>query len=234
MRPEFDAFAGDYDAALDDPWRRRFADNADFFIDQKCRAMMLEVERRNGRATPPARVLDVGCGRGPAVRFLRERWQTFGADVSMEMLREAPPALPLVAQEPARLPFGGDVFDVVFAICVYHHLERHEFVGHMREMVRVVKPGGLVVVFEHNPYNPVTQLIFRRAPIDQGHMMLPPRELRAVFRAGGLTDLTTRYVLFFPQSIARRAAGLEDALRYIPLGGQYFVAGRKSRTGTTG
>jgi SAM-dependent methyltransferase len=227
MRPEFDALAADYDAALDDPWRSRFADNADFFIDQKCRAMMREVERRNGRDAAPARVLDVGCGRGPAVRFLREHWSTFGADVSMKMLREASSALPLVAQEPSRLPFADDVFDVVFAICVYHHLERHELVAHMREMVRVARPGGLVFVFEHNPYNPVTQMVFRRAPIDQGHVMLPPREVRAVFRAGGLTDLTTRYVLFFPQGLARRAARIEEALGLVPLGGQYFVAGRK-------
>jgi SAM-dependent methyltransferase len=227
MRPEFDALAAGYDTALDDPWRARFADNAEFFVDQKCRAMIREIERRNGHGASPARTLDVGCGRGPAVAFMRERWPTFGSDVSMAMLREAPSALPLVAQEPHRLPFADNVFDVVFAICVYHHLERHEFAAHMREMVRVAKPGGLVFVFEHNPYNPVTQVVFRRAPIDQGHVMLRPRELRAVFRAGGLTALATRYVLFFPQSIARRAAGLDDVFRMVPLGGQYFVSGRK-------
>ena len=226
-RPEFDAFAGDYDAALDDPWRQRFADHADFFIDQKCRAMMNEVARRNG-ATRPARVLDVGCGRGPGVRFLREQsWPTFGTDISMEMLREAPPALPLVAQDATRLPFADNVFDVVFAICVYHHLGESERVAHLEEMTRVARPGGLLFVFEHNPYNPVTRVIFRRAPIDQGCELIKPRALRGIFRGAGLRDIGTRYVLFFPQSIARHAAGLEDALGSVPFGGQYFVVGRK-------
>jgi SAM-dependent methyltransferase len=227
MRPEFDQLASDYDAALSDPWRSRFADNADFFVDQKCRAMLREVERRNGGAGAGCRALDVGCGRGPAVRFLRPDWKVFGTDVSTEMLREAPRALPLAAQEPFRLPFADDVFDVVFTICMYHHLPRERHAEHFRELVRVAKPGGLVFVFEHNPYNPVTQVIFNRARIDRGCVMLPPPELRRLFHAGRLSEIGTGYVLFFPQSIAASAAGLEDALRRIPLGGQYFVAGRK-------
>ena len=227
MAPEFDALAPDYDAALHDPWRTRFADNADFFIDQKCRAMVREVERRNGRAGVSCTALDVGCGRGPAVRFLRPAWKTFGADISTEMLREAPKSLPLVAQEPLRLPFADDVFDVVFAFCVYHHIPREQHLEHFRELVRVARPGGFVFVFEHNPFNPVTQVIFRRAPIDQGCRMLPPGELRGLFERTRLSEIGTGYVLFFPQGLAAKIAGLEDALRRVPLGGQYFVAGRK-------
>ncbi len=227
MRPEFDELAAGYDAALDDPWRTRFADNADFFIDQKCRAMLREIGRRNGSAAARYRMLDVGCGRGPAVRFLRDRWPTFGTDVSLEMVRNAPAGLPLVVQDPLALPFADGVFDVVFAMCIYHHLERAHHLAHLSEMARVAKPGGLVFVFEHNPFNPVTQLIVRRAPIDRGCTLIRPGAFRRTFEGAGLTEIATRYMLFLPQGLARRAPGVEDALRQVPLGGQYYIVGRK-------
>src|SRR5262249_682937 len=102
MKPTaFDAFADGYDASLDDPWRRRFADGSAFFIDQKCRAMVREME--NGGSRPMA--LDVGCGQGRAVAFLSDRWRTVGTDVSREMLCRAEGGLRLAVQEPFALPF---------------------------------------------------------------------------------------------------------------------------------
>jgi SAM-dependent methyltransferase len=225
--PEFDSLAAGYEDALDDPWRRRFSGDSDFFIEQKCRALVREVERRGGNDGVTCRTLDVGCGKGPAVRFLRDRWTTFGTDVSREMLREARATLPLVVQEPLRLPFASGVFDIVFAFCVYHHVARAQHVSHLRELVRVARPGGLVFVFEHNPYNPVTRLVFSRASIDQGCTMIRPRNLRRTFRDAGLGDIGTGYVLFFPQRIARHTGGIEDAMRHVPFGGQYYVVGRK-------
>jgi|tagenome__1003787_1003787.scaffolds.fasta_scaffold20490577_2 SAM-dependent methyltransferase len=220
----FDAFASEYDARLDDPWRRRFADGGDFFIDQKCRAMLREV----GDAGRPL-ALDVGCGQGRAVAFLSDRWRTVGTDVSREMLRRAAAGLRLAVQEPFALPFGDGTFDVVFAFCVYHHLDRADHARHLRELVRVARRGGRVFVFEHNPFNPVTQIVFRRAPIDRGCRMIAPAQLRRTCAAAGLDSLDTGYVLFAPEALARRAARLEAALRWLPLGGQYFVSGIKPR-----
>ena len=60
-----------------------------------------------------------------------------------------------------------------------------EHVRHLRELARVVVPGGRVFVFEHNPYNPVTKRIFERAPIDRGcHMIKPRAAAFAVSRRG--------------------------------------------------
>jgi SAM-dependent methyltransferase len=221
----FDRLAADYDHLLDDPLRQRFAGDAEFFIHQKCRVLM----RRLGQQVSGARrlrLLDVGCGQGTAIAFLRKDARVLGTDVSLPMLREAVRHGPVAVQEPFDLPFPDRTFDAVYAFCVYHHIDDRDHLRHLRELTRVVVPGGQVCIFEHNPFNPVTKRIFDRAPIDRGcHMIKPPR-LRALFGEAGLTGIEHGYLLFLPEMLWRWVGFLEPALAWLPLGGQYFVAGR--------
>ncbi len=221
----FDRFSSRYDDLLSDPLRSRFAGDAKFFIHGKCRALLHDASRRLSSAR--LRVLDVGCGTGVALDFLRERWSVAGTDVSLGMLREAAPHLPRVLQPGGGLPFRDGAFDIAYAFCVFHHIPEPERLRHLREMARVVRPGGLVYVFEHNPHNPVTRKIFERAPVDAGCTMIPPRRLRALFEAAELSDLARKFVLFVPEKLHRRLGGIERFLAWLPLGGQYFFRGRK-------
>ena len=63
-----------------------------------------------------------------------------------------------VQQDPERLPYGTGEFDLVTAVCVYHHVTvddmRHKLTAEIR---RVLKPGGIFCIIEHNPLNPATQ-----------------------------------------------------------------------------
>jgi SAM-dependent methyltransferase len=145
------------------------------------------------------------------------------------MLEPAARQGPVVVQEPFDLPFRTGAFDVAFAFCVYHHIEEGDRVRHLRELSRVVRPGGLVVVFEHNPLNPVTRRVFHRAPIDQGCRMIARRRLRGLFEEAGLTDLAHGYVLFVPEVLDGLVGALEPRLEWLPLGGQYYVSGRPGR-----
>lgn len=219
----FDDLSSDYDALLDDPLRRRFAGDSSFFIEQKCRAMLRDLAPR-GRA---GRILDAGCGHGVALAFLRRQsLSVIGTDISLSMLQEAAGRGPVAVQEPFDLPFADGAFETAYAFCVYHHIEPGDRVRHLRELRRVVAPGGQVFVFEHNPYNPVTRRIFERAPVDQGCEMIRPVELSAAFREAGYQRLTRRFVLFLPEKVWRVAGRLEPALAWLPLGGQYFVSGQ--------
>lgn len=220
----FDQYARDYDGLLDDPLRRKFAGDGEFFIHQKCRALV----RRLAPAGPrKLRLLDAGCGQGTAMAFLRPQTAVIGTDISIPMVSEAVHRGPVAVQEPFDLPFANDTFDAAYAFCVYHHIDDRDHVRHLRELSRVVVPGGRVFVFEHNPYNPVTKRIFERAPIDKGcHMIEPPR-LRALFSDAGLEAVEQEYLLFFPEMVWKFAGFLEPWLSWLPLGGQYFVSGRK-------
>jgi SAM-dependent methyltransferase len=174
------------------------------------------------------RILDAGCGQGAAFGFFGRGVKVFGSDVSEPMLRDAVRRGPVTVQEPLSLPFADATFDAAFAFCIYHHIPVADHVAHLRELRRVVAPGGEVMVFEHNPYNPLTARIFARAPIDRGCEMIAPPALADTFRAAGFDQLEHGYLLFVPEWLQRYAGFLEPLLAWLPLGGQYFVAGRTS------
>jgi SAM-dependent methyltransferase len=221
----FDQFARDYDELLRDPLRDRFAGGSEFFIRQKCRIVERRLQR--GSESLRLRVLDAGCGQGTALSLLDPSIRAFGTDISLPMLKDAARRGPVAVQEPYQLPFADDTFDAAYAFCIYHHIPDEEHVRHLSELRRVVKPGGEVMVFEHNPYNPVTARIFARAPIDRGCHMIKPRTLRETFRAAGLNGIEQGYLLFVPESLNGLLGFVEPALAWLPLGGQYFVSGRK-------
>jgi len=223
----FDRFAADYDRLLDDPLRHQFAGDSTFFIAQKCRALWRCLERELPAPGRRRRVLDAGCGLGTAVGLLRAECDAIGSDVSFSMLSHAARQGPVVVQEPFELPFRSAVFDAAFAFCVYHHIEEGDRTRHLREVARVVRSGGLVLVFEHNPLNPVTRLIFHRAPVDRGCRLIGRRTLSGLFRDAGLLDVRYGYVLFVPESLQRPLGSIEPHLEWLPLGGQYYVCGRK-------
>lgn len=224
MRP-FDELASDYDELLHDPLRDQFASGSRFFIQQKCRIVAERLARLGGGRK--LRILDAGCGQGTAFQFLGSAHRVFGCDVSQAMLQQAVAQGPVTVQEPLSLPFADDTFDAAFAFCVYHHIPAADQAHHLKELRRVVREGGEVMVFEHNPYNPVTARIFRRAPIDQGCEMIPPPSLRGLFRDAGFREITHRYLLFVPEGLYSSVGFVERALVRLPLGGQYFVSGRK-------
>lgn len=227
MQP-FDELAQDYDDLLRDPLRDQFASGSAFFIGQKCHIVAKRLRAlRHASGTTAMKVLDAGCGQGAAFPFFEDDVHVFGCDVSVPMLRTAVQHGPVTVQEPYDLPFADDTFDAAYAFCVYHHIPVEAHARHLRELRRVVAPGGEVMIFEHNPFNPVTARIFRRAPVDRGCEMIRPGALRALFRDAGFERLSHGYLLFTPEPVHRALPFIEPALGWLPLGGQYYVAGRK-------
>ena len=98
-----------------------------------------------------------------------------GIDVSersVDYARRHNPGVRYDTYPGGRLPYDDNAFDVAFTSCVMHHVpvpQWGEFVG---EMNRVIRPGGIAVVFEHNPWNPVTSRIVSTCPIDADAVLL--------------------------------------------------------------
>lgn len=134
-----------------------------------------------------------------------------------------------VQEDYRKLPFADADFDFVTAICVYHHVPVESRLMLTREIHRVLRPGGTFAMIEHNPYNPVTRLIVRRAPVDKEALLLKPAESREWMHLTGFSAHSSIFFLYFPEAIYSWVGNrTEHLLRHVPLGGQYAVFGTKS------
>jgi SAM-dependent methyltransferase len=109
---------------------------------------------RQWAALAGQRVLDVGCGVGMyTAAFQRETPHVFGVEVERERALEARGRSAGVSQAVGEhLPFPDATFDVVFSHEVLEHVADDR--ACVAEMVRVVRPGGRVVVFVPNRLYP--------------------------------------------------------------------------------
>jgi SAM-dependent methyltransferase len=201
----------------------------DFYTQRKVEHLLERVRPVLG-APEGLTVLDVGCGLGLTDRLLIPRVKAVhGVDIAegeIERARVNNPAGHYRTYDGTALPYEDRTFDLAFAVCVMHHVKPDGWPRFVAEMARVVRPGGLVAVYEHNPYNPLTRLAVSRCEFDQDAVLLSNRVARRLVRGAGLELLGSYYLLFFPFR-ARLLQRSESLLAWLPLGAQYAVIGRK-------
>ena len=102
------------------------------------------------QVSPGQRILDLAAGTGTSSEALRERGaQVVPCDFSLGMLqvgRERLPHLPFIAGDGMSLPFADDVFDAVTISFGLRNI--HDPQAVLRELRRVTRPGGRLVVCE--------------------------------------------------------------------------------------
>jgi SAM-dependent methyltransferase len=215
-----------YELQIDDAIRFARREHA-FFLAAKVEALLDLVARRLPSGMP-VRALDVGCGDGRLDAMLEPLGELHGVDLSPDMVAAAADSAPrgnFQVADGTRLPFADATFDVTFTVCALHHVEPAERLTFMVELARVTRQGGLVVVFEHNPVNPLTRLVVRRCAFDEGVVLVGRRSLGRLARAAGLAVEETRYILLFPWK-RTPFRQLERRLAPLPAGAQYFLAAR--------
>jgi SAM-dependent methyltransferase len=101
-------------------------------------------------STPGASVLDVGCGVGQVVaRLERKGFEAYGVDVSEPNVKRAREACPRCQlYDGKKLPFPDGHFASAGAFNVLEHVEQPE--AFIEELVRVVVPGGKVLISSPN------------------------------------------------------------------------------------
>ena len=144
-----------------------------------------------------AKILDVGCGGGRTIEKLAERAKlVYGIDYAAGSIAAsrahnkrliAEGRVFLQRASVSRLPFADDFFELVTAVETQYHWP--DVVNDMREILRVLKPGGrLVVVAESYKggrhdwlLGPVMRLL--------GSRRLSVNDHRALFRSAGYTEV---------------------------------------------
>jgi SAM-dependent methyltransferase len=193
-----------------------------FFFEAKVRHI-LEARGRL-KANGAVRVLEIGCGIGLLTQRLRPLLTgIWGIDPSISSLAQAaPPRGRLIAADGLCTPFADESFHLVIAVCVLHHVPVDQRAAFLAEAVRITRRGGLVLLCEHNPWNPLTRLVVGRCELDRDAILLAQSEATRRLADAGLSGIRSRYILFFPW---RGAVWrwLEAHLAWLPLGGQYVI-----------
>ena len=223
-RAEFDSFADEY-------YTQHSSNIAvtgeapEYFAEYKI-ALLCRI------AAPAQRIIDFGSGIGASMPFFRKYFpdsHLTAADASARSMALARQRFPgnetylEIADDAVPTPDAS--FDLAFSACVFHHIDHAEHVAWLRELRRVVAPRGQLVIFEHNPFNPLTVHAVNTCPFDANARLVRAATLAASVRAAGWRAIKIRYHLFFPHALAALRP-LESTLGWLPLGGQYsLVAG---------
>lgn len=208
----FDRIADVYDDSLP-------AHVVDHYLEKRARFVL--------EHCPPGSALDVGCGTGAlAARLADLGYEMVGVDPSEGMLRvlaERKSRVRGVRGSGTSLEFPDDSFDLVLSVAVMHHIAAPDDVRRtLAEMVRVTKPGGRVLVWDHNPRNPYWRLLMARVPQDSGEeRLIGVRELvGGLVAAGAVPVLVTRLGMvpdFTPRGLIGAAGAAERAAERTPL-----------------
>ena len=200
-----------------------------FFQISKADKLRDLVTRHFGNDTRPS-LLDVGCGIGALHPYIEPLFGRIdGVDVSPDSIAQAQKANPdhsYFDYDGLRLPFDDDTFDMTLAVCVMHHVPTAHWENFLTEKARVVRPGGLVCLIEHNPINPATRLSVARCPFDKDAVLLGARQMRRRLKGAGLNPVFTEHFVFFPTHKPVFHA-MERGLKWLPLGAQYLAVGQK-------
>jgi len=204
---DFDAVADAYDESLP-------AHVMDHYLDKRVAFVREHVP-------PGSAILDVGCGTGVlAERLLREGYDVTGADpfaAMLEHMRARDPRLKTVHAPGQDLPFEDGTFDLTYCVAVMHHVaDPTDVRDTLVEMCRVTKPGGHVLVWDHNPRNPYWPFLMKRVPQDTGaERLIPEQEILDGLAAGGATPVTTQTSGLMPDFTPRFLTGAVAALERV-------------------
>jgi 2-polyprenyl-3-methyl-5-hydroxy-6-metoxy-1,4-benzoquinol methylase len=114
------------------------------------------------------RALDVGCGSGRWSRWLSARGaQVVGIDPTAAMLavaRQLSPGVTFEQMSATDIAFSAEAFDLVMAVTVIQHLRPAEQERAAGALCRVVRPGGMLFVFDLIDRRDPGRVVFPRAP----------------------------------------------------------------------
>lgn len=160
---------------------------------------------------PAGSILDVGCGTGAlAARLSAAGYRVVGADPSdgmLEVMRRRSPEVEAINAPGGALPCRSDEFDLVVSVATMHHIaEAEEIRRTLGEMVRVCRPMGHVVIWDHNPRNPYWSNLMARVPQDTGdERLIGAPELVSGLNAAGAQVLSIQQLSLVPDFTPRRA-----------------------------
>ena len=228
---EFDKFATEY-RTIHAANIKLSGEDPEYFAEYKVIDIAAEFHRAYGDGPAPA-VLDFGAGIGYSIPFFRRHLPSARVtclDVSKKSLEIGASQYAAHAEfvhfDGSSIPYREQHFDIALASCVFHHIPHRQHVALLGEIKRVLKRGGLLFIFEHNPLNPLTRHAVNTCAFDENAELIMAPVMRRRARDAGFEDARIKYRIFFPR-ILRSLRRFESRLTWLPLGAQYYVIAQK-------
>ena len=226
---EFDKFAEEY-LKLHSQNIRVTGEEPEYFAEYKIRDLKrvsceLNLSTEN--------ILDFGTGVGNSIPFLVKYFKEskiHGVDVSKKSLVLGRNRFSSLAEfslfDGEFLPYSNELFDIALAACVFHHIPSKKHFHLIQEVSRTLRYGGIFMIYEHNPFNPLTRYAVNTCTFDENAILLKKAEVYKILKKTGLKVVMQEYRVFFP-AFLKILRPTEQYLRWLPLGGQYFVIAKK-------
>jgi ubiquinone/menaquinone biosynthesis C-methylase UbiE len=222
---EFDKFATNYRDTHSKSIKVSGA-NSDYFSEFKVLELL-----KNEKSSSRISILDFGCGDGNSSKYISEHFinaSITGVDVSKKSTMIASskgiPRTQFLEYDGSNLPFDSESFDIVFTSMVFHHIKHNNHLEILKELKRVLKVGGRLYNFEHNPLNPITRKLVKDCPFDINAELLTPSYHKEIMIKAGLELHKLRYIFFMPRHVVFKPFhSLERLLTWCPVGAQYYI-----------
>jgi len=195
---EFDKFAEEY-KALHQSVLGASGEDTEFFADYKVKDTATLVEACD--YPEELAIMDFGSGTGGSVSFFLKyfpKCQLTCLDVSrksLEMGKERhEEKVEFTHFDGEKIPFEDNTYHVVFAACVFHHIPVKLHRRLIKDIQRILKPGGMFIVFEHNPHNFITVKAVNACSFDENAILIPGSQFRSLLSKNGWVDSRLRKV----------------------------------------
>lgn len=222
----FDIHANSYEEILNKSLEFTGA-NGHYFAERKIHA--ISKFYTDTITKPPLKILEFGCGTGNNLSLCSSYFgdsTLYGVDISkksIEIAKERNISKCSVTQCSTNdIPYQDHYFDLIIVINVFHHIEKIFHENTLSLIRKKLNRSGLLIIFEHNPINPLTRKFVRDCPLDDNVTLLRHTYTKQILENQKFRILSTRFISFLPPLLARYNH-VENYLTWFKLGAQYGV-----------
>lgn len=231
LESEFDKFADEYYTTHASNIKLS-GENPEYFHEYKVQDTRLFCIKNNIKDN--VEILDFGAGTGSSIPYFNEifkKSKLHCLDVSKKSIEIAKKRFPKNTFDyqyfnGEKTDYAENKFDLIFSACVFHHIPPQMYEKILNELHRILKPGGVIIIFEHNPLNPLTRHAVNTCPFDENAILISANKMKRKLIKSGFKNIEINYRIFFP-SFLKKLRFLEKNLMKLPLGAQYYAAARK-------
>jgi len=217
----FDFYASEYEKILDSTISLS-GEKGDYFQEYKLSC----IKRWVGELNHKGQILDFGCGIGNLTGLLAKAYtksKVYGYEISDKSVKLANEKWNYLKN----LTFTSQLwkrekYDLITVSNVFHHIKVMDRIKTLNQLGSLLKENGKIVIFQHNPYNPLTRYAVKTCSFDTDAELISLSKFTHLVQNCKLNVLLSRYIVFFP-NILRSLRKFEPWFGFLPLGAQYML-----------